>query len=67
VGPTFGTFAAEARGEPVRYGLTHSIAMFNPLRIAVHELAALARDGRRAPSLRAGLACVFGPPGKPAR
>jgi sterol desaturase/sphingolipid hydroxylase (fatty acid hydroxylase superfamily) len=58
----FGTFAPEERGEPVRYGLTHDIETFNPLRIAVHEFAAIARDARRAPSLRARLACVFGPP-----
>lgn len=63
----FGTFAAEDRSEPVRYGLTHDIATFNPLRIAVHEFAAIARDVRRAPSLRARLACVFGPPDASAR
>jgi sterol desaturase/sphingolipid hydroxylase (fatty acid hydroxylase superfamily) len=58
----FGTFAPEEPAEPVRYGLTHDIETFNPLGIAVHEFAALARDVRRAPSLRARLACIFGPP-----
>lgn len=59
----FGTFAPEERAEPVCYGLTHDIATFNPFRIATHEFAAIARDVRRAPSLRARLARIFGSPG----
>ncbi|MEU6345572.1 sterol desaturase family protein [Streptomyces sp. NPDC046977] len=38
----FGSFAAEAE-RPV-YGLTKNIATFNPLRVATHEYAAIARD-----------------------
>jgi len=57
----FGTFAAEH--EPVRYGITHDLATFNPLTIAVHELQTLARDVRRAASLRTALGYLFGPPG----
>ncbi len=59
----FGTFAREDAREPVRYGITHDIETFNPLRIAVHELVALARDVRRATSLRSALGYVFAPPG----
>jgi len=59
----FGTFAAEDEREPVRYGITHDIQTFNPLRVAVHELVAMARDVRRAGSLRAVLGYLFAPPG----
>lgn len=57
----FGTFARE--GEPVRYGITHDLTTFNPLRIASHELQALAHDLRRARSLRSALSYLFAPPG----
>jgi len=40
----FGTFEPESAGEPVVYGLTKDISTYNPLRIATHEYAALARD-----------------------
>jgi sterol desaturase/sphingolipid hydroxylase (fatty acid hydroxylase superfamily) len=57
----FGTFEPELA--PVRYGLTKNIDSFNPLVIAFHEIAAIARDVRRARSLRDALGYVFGPPG----
>jgi len=57
----FGTFEAES--EPVRFGLTHDLDSHHPLRIAFHEWAAIARDVWRAPSLRAALGFVLGPPG----
>ncbi len=57
----FGTFEPER--ERVQYGLTHDINTFNPLRIAVHEWQALARDLRRARSLRHALGYVFAAPG----
>ena len=56
-----GTFAPER--EPVRYGLTTNIATFNPARIAFHELRALARDMRRAPTLGIALQYALRPPG----
>jgi sterol desaturase/sphingolipid hydroxylase (fatty acid hydroxylase superfamily) len=59
----FGTFAPEDPREPVRYGLTHDITTFNPLRIAIHEFRDLARDVRRARSLRSALGYAFAPPG----
>ncbi len=57
----FGTFARE--DERVIYGLTTDIDTYNPLRIGFHEVAAIARDVRRAPSLRAKLGYVLAPPG----
>ena len=57
----FGTFARET--EPVVYGLTKDIQTFNPLRIGFHEFAAIGRDLRRAPTLRAKLGYLFAPPG----
>jgi sterol desaturase/sphingolipid hydroxylase (fatty acid hydroxylase superfamily) len=57
----FGTFSAEA--EPVRYGLTHDIQTFNPLRIATHELCSMLRDVRRARGLREALGYLLAPPG----
>jgi sterol desaturase/sphingolipid hydroxylase (fatty acid hydroxylase superfamily) len=59
----FGTFAPETEQEPVRYGITHDLTTFNPLRIAVHELVEVAHDVRRAGSLRAALGYLFAPPG----
>ncbi|OKJ15859.1 sterol desaturase family protein [Kitasatospora sp. CB01950] len=44
----FGSFAAEA-AQPV-YGLTKNISTYNPLKVATHEYAAIARDVARATS-----------------
>lgn len=57
----FGTFAAE-RNRPT-YGLTTNIDSHNPVCIAFHEWTAIARDLRRAGSMRNALGYVFGPPG----
>jgi sterol desaturase/sphingolipid hydroxylase (fatty acid hydroxylase superfamily) len=57
----FGTFEVEA--EPVVYGLTKDIKTYNLLQIGFHEVAAIARDVRRAPGLRAKLGYLFAPPG----
>ena len=57
----FGTFAAEQ--ERVRYGLTHDLESFNPLRIAVHEWQALGRDLASAGSLGTALRYLFAAPG----
>ena len=57
----FGTFELET--EKVIYGLTKDIHTFNPLRIGFHEVAAIARDVARAPTLGAKLGYVFAPPG----
>ena len=59
----FGTFAAESERDPVVYGITHDLTTYNPLRIAVHEFVAIARDLGRARSLKAALGYLFAPPG----
>jgi sterol desaturase/sphingolipid hydroxylase (fatty acid hydroxylase superfamily) len=57
----FGTFEPEV--EPVVYGLTKNIDTYNPLRIATHELAAIARDVRAAGSWRIRVGRVLRGPG----
>jgi sterol desaturase/sphingolipid hydroxylase (fatty acid hydroxylase superfamily) len=57
----FGTFAPET--EPVVYGLTKDIHSYNLAVVMFHELVAIARDVRRAPTLGAKLGYVFAPPG----
>jgi sterol desaturase/sphingolipid hydroxylase (fatty acid hydroxylase superfamily) len=59
----FGTFAPEDERDPVRYGLTHDLSTFNPLRIAVHEFIAIARDLTKAGSFRDALGYLLAPPG----
>jgi len=59
----FGTFVPEDDREPCRYGVVKNIGTFNPLRIAFHEWADIAKDVARAKSWREGLMLVFGPPG----
>jgi sterol desaturase/sphingolipid hydroxylase (fatty acid hydroxylase superfamily) len=57
----FRTF--EPEGEPVRYGLTKNIDTYNPLKVATHELFAIARDVRTAKSWRDRAGYVFRGPG----
>ncbi|WP_148589149.1 sterol desaturase family protein [Streptomyces sp. WAC01526] len=57
----FGSFVAETE-RPV-YGLTKNIETFNPLRVATHEYAAIARDIRAADSWRERAGRVFRGPG----
>lgn len=57
----FGTFAAESK-RPT-YGLTTPVQTFNIVTLQTHEYAAIARDVRAAPTWRAKLGYLFGPPG----
>ncbi len=57
----FGTFEEER--ERVVYGLTKNIDSYNPLVIALHEYAAIARDVARSRSLHELAGYVLGPPG----
>lgn len=57
----FGTFEAETTTPS--YGLTKNLETFNPIRIAFHEWIAIARDVKKARSLREAVGYVFGPPG----
>jgi sterol desaturase/sphingolipid hydroxylase (fatty acid hydroxylase superfamily) len=59
----FGTFVSERDDVPCRYGLVTPLRSNNPVIIAFHEWAALARDIWRARSWRERLMCVIGPPG----
>lgn len=57
----FGTFEPES--EPVRFGLTTNIHTYNPVRIAFHEWADMARDVWHARTWGERWMYVFGPPG----
>lgn len=57
----FGSFAPER--ERCVYGLTKNISTYNPLRVAFHEYAAIARDVRRAGSWAQRFSHLFRPPG----
>lgn len=60
----FGTFVEELpEVDPPRYGIVKNLTSFNPLVIAFHEWAAIARDLFAARSLREAAGVVFGPPG----
>ncbi|MCX5383228.1 sterol desaturase family protein [Streptomyces sp. NBC_00083] len=57
----FGSFTTETE-RPV-FGLTKNIATYNPLRVATHEYAAIARDVRAASTWGERAGRVFGGPG----
>ena len=57
----FGTFEPEVRR--VKYGLTKNIKTFNPIKIAYHEFADIARDVRRAKGWRNKWGHVWNHPG----
>lgn len=60
----FGSFVGERKDEPPRYGIVHNLGSFNPLRIALHEYYAIARDIlRRDLTLVQRCAYFFCPPG----
>jgi sterol desaturase/sphingolipid hydroxylase (fatty acid hydroxylase superfamily) len=53
----------EPEVETVRYGLTKNIGTYNPLRVAVHEYAAIGRDVRAAATWRDRFGYVLRGPG----
>jgi sterol desaturase/sphingolipid hydroxylase (fatty acid hydroxylase superfamily) len=60
----FGSFVAERREEPPRYGIVRNLGSFNPVRIALHEYVSIGADLVRrglTPAQRIGY--LFGPPG----
>lgn len=59
----FGTFEPESDDDPVVYGLTKNIDTYNPLRIAGHEYAEIARDVVTATTWRDRLSFVLRGPG----
>lgn len=60
----FGSFVAEDRAEPPRYGLVKNLTTFNPIRIATHEYVAIAKDLLKPGlTLRQRFSYLFAPPG----
>lgn len=59
----FGTFTPETDADRPRYGIVSNLGTFNPLRIALHEWAGIARDLKHARSPGEMIGYVFGPPG----
>jgi sterol desaturase/sphingolipid hydroxylase (fatty acid hydroxylase superfamily) len=59
----FGTYIEERADVPCRYGWVHPITSANPLKVEFAQWAWLARDLRRARSVREVLGNLFMPPG----
>ncbi len=59
----FGSFTPEEETEPCRYGLVSDLGTFNPLKVAVHEWLAIARDLITARRWRDRLLTLLAPPG----
>lgn len=59
----FGTFVAERKEVPIRYGIISQLGTFNPFRVAFHEWVGIARDVAGAKSIGSALGYMFGPPG----
>ncbi|HVO56626.1 MAG TPA: sterol desaturase family protein [Dongiaceae bacterium] len=59
----FGTFEPENPADPPRFGLTHNIHTYNPIRIAFHEWVQMFRDAWNAPGWGNKLRYIFGNPG----
>ena len=59
----FGTFQAEDRPEPIKYGLTHQPEDMGPVNILFHEWKALLHDVKKAPGVKTKLQYLFNPPG----
>jgi sterol desaturase/sphingolipid hydroxylase (fatty acid hydroxylase superfamily) len=58
----FGTFAAERRDLPCRYGLVTPLISHNPIRIAFHEWRQMAKDLQGVRTGREAIGYLFGPP-----
>ena len=59
----FGTFEPENPADPPRFGLTHNINTYNPVRIAFHEWIQMCVDAWNAPGWGNKLRYIFGNPG----
>ncbi|MFC9769266.1 sterol desaturase family protein [Rhodococcus jostii] len=57
----FNSYAHE--GETVKFGLTKKVNTYNPLKVIIHELSAIATDIRKAPRWRDRLGYAFAAPG----
>ncbi len=59
----FGSFVAEDKKEPPRYGVIAQLGTFNPFRVAFHEWAGIVRDVRQSKTFGEVGGFMFGPPG----
>ena len=59
----FGTFLPEPDDEELRYGIVKNLGSFNPLWVATHEWAGIAKDVWSAPGLKAKWNYLVRPPG----
>ena len=59
----FGTFVAERKDDPCRYGLVSDLGTFNPLRVAAHEWVAIAKDWIAASGWKDRVNYLIQPPG----
>jgi sterol desaturase/sphingolipid hydroxylase (fatty acid hydroxylase superfamily) len=59
----FGTFQEEDEKEPVVFGLTTNVKSYNPFQVVFFEWRNIGKDIRNAPSFKAVLGYIFGPPG----
>jgi sterol desaturase/sphingolipid hydroxylase (fatty acid hydroxylase superfamily) len=59
----FGTFQAEEKSDPVKYGLTTNITTYHPITMVFHEWKNIFKDLKKKVSLKTKLMYVFGPPG----
>lgn len=59
----FGTFQEEDEKEPVVFGLTTNVKTYNPFKVVFFEWQHIVADIRKAPSFKAVLGYIFGPPG----
>ena len=57
----FGTFEEEK--EPVKYGITKNLEKHTPTHVIFHEFENMIRDVKTAPTFKAKLMYIFGPPG----
>ena len=60
----FGTFVPELEEEKVDYGIVTPLKTYNPIKVAFHEFAAIAKDiFSKGPTLGQRLKYIFAPPG----
>lgn len=59
----FGTFVEEDENEPVRYGLTHNVESYHPLKVVFFEWKHLLQDIKKTPRFLIKLKYLSKPPG----
>lgn len=59
----FGTFQAEEKSDPVKFGLTTNINTYDPIKVVFHEWQNIFKDLQKKCSPKEKFMYVFGPPG----